>query len=89
MPKPGKAQVSLASYCHCVTQRPPRLSRHSKRTVAQAASEKGLKVQAFLDEKALLVVYIVYVDLNPVQAGIVDSPEASGHTSIQRYITRP
>ena len=41
--------------------------------------------QAILDDDALLRT-IAYVDLNPVRAGISQTPEASEHTSIQRRI---
>ena len=41
--------------------------------------------QAILDDDALLRT-LAYVDLNPVRAGIAETPEASEHTSIQRRI---
>ena len=45
--------------------------------------ESRYKCQALLDEKALLSC-MAYVDLNPVRAGIAETPETSEYTSVQQ-----
>jgi antitoxin (DNA-binding transcriptional repressor) of toxin-antitoxin stability system len=47
--------------------------------------EGRFKSQALLDEAALLAA-LAYVDLNPVRAGIAETPESSDYTSIQERI---
>ena len=47
--------------------------------------EGRFKSQALMDEKALLAA-MAYTDLNPVRAGIAETPESSEHTSIKERI---
>ena len=47
--------------------------------------ESRYKSQALLDERALLAC-MVYVDLNPIRAGIASSLEQSHYTSIQKRV---
>lgn len=47
--------------------------------------EGRFKSQALLDEQALLTA-MAYVDLNPVRAGMAETPETSDYTSIQERL---
>ncbi|MFA9462513.1 transposase [Thiohalorhabdus methylotrophus] len=49
--------------------------------------EGRFKSQALLDEQALIAA-LAYVDLNPIRAGIAETPEESDYTSIQQRLGR-
>jgi REP element-mobilizing transposase RayT len=62
----------------------------------QANAEDGVKgrfwegrfrSQALLDEQALIAA-LAYVDLNPIRAGLAETPEESDYTSIQQRVGR-
>jgi len=62
------------------------LNEHIARLSNKEDGCKGrFKSQASLDETAVLTC-MAYVDLNPIRAGITDSPETSDFTSIQTRI---
>jgi len=74
-----------------------RFMGHLNQTIARRANkedgckgrfwESRFKLQAILDTKALLRT-LCYVDLNPIRAGIAETPESSRFTSVKRRITK-
>ncbi len=49
---------------------------------------RRVSAQALLDEK-VLAACLAYVDLNPIRAGIAETPETSEHTSIKQRVECP
>jgi hypothetical protein len=75
---------SLSWFMKCLKEPLSRMvNRHEK--VRGAFFEGRFKSVAILDDEALLAV-CVYIDLNPVAAGIAEVPETSEHTSIKERV---
>ena len=68
----------------CLKEPLSRLANREEKT-GGAFFEGRFKSVAILDEEALLAT-CVYIDLNPVAAGIAEVPEASAHTSIKQRV---
>jgi REP element-mobilizing transposase RayT len=75
---------SLSWFMKCLKEPLSRLANRQDQTRG-AFFESRFKSVAILDEEALLAA-CAYIDLNPVAAGIAETPEASGHTSIKERV---
>ncbi len=75
---------SLSWFMKCLKEPLSRLANRQEQTRG-AFFEGRFKSVAILDEESLLAT-CAYIDLNPVAAGIAQSPEASAHTSIKQRV---
>jgi hypothetical protein len=76
--------MDIGGYMRCLNE-----------SIARQANEEGqcsgrfwegrFKSQALLDEKALAAC-LAHVELNPIRAGMTETPETSEHTSVQQRI---
>jgi REP element-mobilizing transposase RayT len=75
---------SLSCFMKCLKEPLARLANLQDKTKG-AFFEERFKSVAILDEAALLAT-CVYIDLNPVAAGLAPAPETSEHTSIKQRV---
>jgi REP element-mobilizing transposase RayT len=75
---------SLSWFMKCLKEPLARMANREERTRG-AFFEGRFKSVAILDETALLAT-CVYIDLNPVAAGIATYPESSPHTSVRERV---
>lgn len=75
---------SLSWFMKCLKEPLSRLANREEKTRG-AFFESRFKSVAILDEESLLAT-CVYIDLNPLAAGIAATPEASEHTSAKQRV---
>ncbi|MCY2985434.1 MAG: transposase [Planctomycetota bacterium] len=79
-----KRLTSLGWFMKCLKEPLARLANKQDKCTG-AFFEGRFKSIAILDDESLLTV-CAYIDLNPVAAGIAETPEASEHTSVKARV---
>ena len=83
-PRRAQRLQSLSWFMKCLKEPLAKMANRADK-VRGAFFEERFKSIAIADEQALLAV-CVYIDLNPVAAGIAPVPEESPHTSIKQRV---